>query len=556
MSRCCRSRLLGILTLALLLVVVGCRGEVADELGDAIPTVTPVDPGEPTPTAPAATVSVATPAQPAPASAYDLVQRWDLDVLLLGGTAVGPDDQFYVVDTARNIVLVYAPDGSALRTLDYGGRMSSGPQRRDAVAVSATGHVYVLDSETRRVLRFSPEGELVSEWGGPIGEGLGEFVDPQAIALDGQGHVYVAENIFNGAARVQKFTTDGVFVEEWTRAGAQLFPRMPVALAADTESVYLLSHDSPVSLYRFDLNGNLLGEPLEFEDLLPISLALGPRQTLYVTDLVTRMVVALDLDGQELFRWPVGGDAAARDYLEVAASEHLHLYVTDAQRGTVQTYVPARAVAEPATPEMVVAPARGTCDSELSLIGWGFAPGSDVRLLGAEARGDAGDEVKVVTVTERGTFTGEIIVRDIVADCDANEVTSIFVSAWQGAASQPVAIASFEFLSSAVAPTLNVFPARGDCDTELTIDGRGFIPGSSVTVYAGLGGFYDPVASALPVADDGSFGSSITLTGARVIGCPDSHPPPNRELVLVALTDRDVPDREWFPEARAGFGFE
>jgi streptogramin lyase/DNA-directed RNA polymerase subunit RPC12/RpoP len=54
--------------------------------------------------------------------------------------------------------------------------------------------------------------ELTLSFGGE-GTGAGKFDDPRAIAVDGQGNVYVGEY---SSARVQKFDSTGQFLSSWT----------------------------------------------------------------------------------------------------------------------------------------------------------------------------------------------------------------------------------------------------------------------------------------------------------------------------------------------------
>jgi len=49
------------------------------------------------------------------------------------------------------------------------------------------------------------------KWG-EVGSGSGQFLGPNGIAVDRFGHVFVADTYNN---RIQKFTSDGVFLTQW-----------------------------------------------------------------------------------------------------------------------------------------------------------------------------------------------------------------------------------------------------------------------------------------------------------------------------------------------------
>jgi peptidylamidoglycolate lyase len=81
------------------------------------------------------------------------------------------------------------------------------------IAVADDGSFYVSDSYgNSRVLKFSPTGEFLFEWGRK-GDKEGEFNLPHAVDLDDEGNVYLADRENH---RIQVFTPTGKFIEQWT----------------------------------------------------------------------------------------------------------------------------------------------------------------------------------------------------------------------------------------------------------------------------------------------------------------------------------------------------
>jgi tripartite motif-containing protein 71 len=78
------------------------------------------------------------------------------------------------------------------------------------IATDSAGNVYVLDSENDKVQKFTTDGIFVKEWS--IQRTKASELVPTDIATDSAGNVYVLDG---GSNRVQKFTTDGIFVKEW-----------------------------------------------------------------------------------------------------------------------------------------------------------------------------------------------------------------------------------------------------------------------------------------------------------------------------------------------------
>lgn len=168
------------------------------------------------------------------------------------GLTVAPDDTVYCVDEGRQVVYHFQADGTLLQTIGtpdvasdtgYDGSMASivrgGPpfNRPTNLAIAPSGDLYVSDGYgNARVHRFSAEGELIQSWGEP-GNGPGQFNLPHGVAVTSDGRVLVADREND---RVQVFTPDGDFVEEWTDV------QRPTNLAIDAEGrIYVseLGHD-------------------------------------------------------------------------------------------------------------------------------------------------------------------------------------------------------------------------------------------------------------------------------------------------------------------------
>jgi sugar lactone lactonase YvrE len=99
------------------------------------------------------------------------------------------------------------------------------------VAVGS-GNVYAADFSNHRIQKFTSDGVYLGQWGG-LGSDDGQFDLPVAVAVDGKGHVFVTEEGAN--SRIQEFTSSGVYVKQWGSRGTgdgQFDP--PQGLAVDT----------------------------------------------------------------------------------------------------------------------------------------------------------------------------------------------------------------------------------------------------------------------------------------------------------------------------------
>ena len=88
----------------------------------------------------------------------------------------------------------------------------------EAVAVDGEGNVYVADQLSYVVQKFSRAGTFLAEWGS-YGGGPGQFGPIGALAVDPAGNVYVVDSSHD---RVEKFAPSGAFLTAWGHRGSGL----------------------------------------------------------------------------------------------------------------------------------------------------------------------------------------------------------------------------------------------------------------------------------------------------------------------------------------------
>jgi len=213
------------------------------------------------------------------------------------GLAVHPDSRVFVADTHYHRVIVYNADGTELARFGEPGRGDGEFELPTDVAFDANGYIYVseyngndrvtkwspdfeymgaiiagkvsgrvmrrpaamdIDSEqtlwvadacNHRILRFSLDGELLSEFG-TMGTETGQLRYPYDINVDANGRVLVCEF---GNCRLQWFDTTGTSLRVWGSPGrdiGQLSSPWGAATGSDGRVYVLDSLNARVKVIR------------------------------------------------------------------------------------------------------------------------------------------------------------------------------------------------------------------------------------------------------------------------------------------------------------------
>jgi tripartite motif-containing protein 71 len=139
----------------------------------------------------------------------------------------------------------------------------------EAVAVDAQGNVYVADQLSYVVQEFTASGAFETQWGS-YGGGDGQFGPIGGLATDAAGNVYVVDSSHD---RIEKFSPSGVFITAWGRKGTGLgefefgssenYTQPPGGgIAVSGEHVYVADSGNN-RIERFNLEG---GEPMAWGD--------------------------------------------------------------------------------------------------------------------------------------------------------------------------------------------------------------------------------------------------------------------------------------------------
>jgi sugar lactone lactonase YvrE len=192
------------------------------------------------------------------------------------GIHVDRDGNVWVTDFSANEegtkghqVIKFSPEGEILMRLGTAGVAGNDSRHFNQpcdVITSPNGDIFVADGHsgqnataappgsTGRIMKFSPDGEFIMEWG-HIGNGPGEFRTPHAMAFDSQGRLYVADR---GNHRIQIFDQDGNYIDEYYE-----YSRISDLFITDDDVLYAIDSETEEERHPGWMTGIRIGSALE-----------------------------------------------------------------------------------------------------------------------------------------------------------------------------------------------------------------------------------------------------------------------------------------------------
>ena len=227
------------------------------------------------------------------------------------------------------------------------------------LAVDSQGHFWVADTGNDRLQKFSLEGTLLQVIG-KSGSGEGEFNAPSGVAITAKGNICVADT---GNNRVQVFSPKGVFLGAFGKAGKQSgqFSEI-IDLAVDAQdNIYLVDRGND-RIVKTDSSGGRIWEigktgKQEGEFRKPENIVVSPDGEVFVLDAGNARVQVFDNNGTFLraFGSVGSGPGQFSEARGLALEGGLRLYVGDAGNKRVQVFLLKQT---PSVPKEVAAQAK------------------------------------------------------------------------------------------------------------------------------------------------------------------------------------------------------
>ncbi len=216
------------------------------------------------------------------------------------------------------------------------------------LALDKDGHIYVADTDSHCVQKFDKDGKFLVRLGGEASSEEGQFYYPRGLAADTHGNLFVADS---GNNRVQKFDVDGNVMRAWGKfgfawRGADIGKfDVPWGVCTDKDNNLYVSDTSNARIQKFTSDGTPLikwGRDGSFDGafFFPRGVAVDFVGNVYVSDEGNNRVQKFDSRGSFLAKWGKEGSGPGQFKMPwgIACDALGNVYVVDSGNHRIQKF--------------------------------------------------------------------------------------------------------------------------------------------------------------------------------------------------------------------------
>lgn len=196
----------------------------------------------------------------------------------------------------------------------------------------------------QKVLVFNSDCEKILEMGRGVGLGMGQFINPNGVAVDSDGNILVASHYF-----IQKFTSDGQFLQQAGGSNPKgLQIEAPRGMAIDKDGRIYIAEQQKHQIKVLNPDLTLYKTFTDADRMLgsghlntPQGVAINSQGQVYVVDMMNHVIQVFDAEGQFLFRFGKmgSGPGSTTSPSAIAIDKEDYVYVGTAS-GTVAIFDP------------------------------------------------------------------------------------------------------------------------------------------------------------------------------------------------------------------------
>jgi sugar lactone lactonase YvrE len=202
--------------------------------------------------------------------------------------------------------------------------------------VDADDKIVVLDADNGRLQRFSSDGAFQASFGTDL-----DTYHPRGLGVDAAGNLYVSDT---GGLRLLRLSPDGKLLHQWGSDGTAIGAGQPVdAAVASDGSIYLMEAEQG-SMWQLLPDGHVAKwtAATSADTIEGPHIVVGPDNLIYVTDPHLARVVVYRPNGQPIAQFGKHGDGSGQ-FLKpvgIAVDATGRIYVSDTEACRVRAFGP------------------------------------------------------------------------------------------------------------------------------------------------------------------------------------------------------------------------
>ena len=132
---------------------------------------------------------------------------------------VSDENRLLILVTKDNRILQFTSNGEFVKSFGTTGEDNGKFLNPNSLAFDANGNIFVADSGNHRIQVLDPNGKFLNKWG-TFGTGYAQFLEISGIAVDSDGNVFTADSIANRILKFSPFKQVKLTIPDWIRNNA------------------------------------------------------------------------------------------------------------------------------------------------------------------------------------------------------------------------------------------------------------------------------------------------------------------------------------------------